>query len=223
MKLLGRYGERFILALAMLSLADIVLWVVRSVLTGTNRYSFIIWNLVLAWISPVIALLLVRSLRHYRWLSGQCLILTVLWLGFLPNTWYVLTDFIHISPTGEISQLFDIVLISLLVFIGFTLGFASLFLVHRELLRRKSELTSYLLIELAILAASFAIYIGRDLRWNTWDVITNPGVIINVSDKIIDPFGSPRVINVTGLFFILISLIYLAFWIITRPAKPARR
>jgi uncharacterized membrane protein len=223
MNLLGQYGKRFVWAVALLSLADIVFFGFRVLLTGTTRYSFVPWNLAMAWVSLVLTVLLVRNLRQAGWLGWENLILSLLWLFFLPNSWYVLTDFIHVTPTGEISQLYDIVLISLLVFVGFILGCASLFLVHRELLRRFSALKSYGIIQGIILLSSFAIYVGRDLRWNSWDVIANPGAIINVSDKIIDPFGSPRAFNVTILFFSLISLLYLAFYIFTHPGKPTRR
>jgi len=223
MNLSPGYGRRFLIAAGLLSLTDIVLFDVRVLLTGTTRYSFIPWNLALAWVGLLLAAVLVRNLRRRRWLSWQNGLLSLLWLAFLPNSWYVLTDFIHVVPTAEISQLFDIVLISLLVFIGFGLGFASLFLVHRELLRRFKPLKSYALIEIVILIASFAIYVGRDLRWNTWDVISNPGALINVSNNIADPFGNPRAVTVTGLFFILISVLYLAFWIFTYPGKPKKR
>ncbi|HET7528750.1 MAG TPA: DUF1361 domain-containing protein [Candidatus Saccharimonadales bacterium] len=214
------WQKRFGLALGILTLADSLLLCFRIILTGTTRYSFIPWNLLLAWASLALAVILCRNLRHHRWLSWPNIALSLLWLIFLPNTWYVLTDFIHVVPNGEISQLYDIVMISLLVFVGFALGFAGLFLVHRELLNRIRALRSYIIIELIILFCGFAIYLGRDLRWNTWDVITNPGsVLVNVSDSVIDPFGNPRAFNVTALFFILISLLYLAFWIVTRPSK----
>jgi uncharacterized membrane protein len=223
MSLLSARQKRFVISVGLLSLADIALFGFRVILTGTNRYSFIAWNLILAWISLVWAFLLIHNLRKKRWLGGQNIILSLLWLAFLPNTWYVLSDFIHIYPNGEISQLYDVVLVSLLVFCGFILGFASLFLVHRELRRRYSETKCYLLIQAVIALSSFAIYVGRDLRWNTWDVIANPGgVILNVSDQVIDPFGHPRALNVTFLFFLLISLIYGAFWIFAKPAKPSR-
>ncbi len=223
MDLTSVYGKRFVFAVALLSATDIFLWLFRVLLTGTNRYSFIIWNLILAWISFELAYLLIRNLHKVRWLHWENILLSLLWLTFLPNSWYVLTDFIHIIPTGEISQLYDIVLITLLVISGFLLGFAGLFLVHRELLKRLGIYRSYLAVEAIILLSSFAIYLGRDLRWNTWDVIANPqGVIINVSDRIIDPFGNPRALNVTILFFILISVIYAAFTILTYPAKRRR-
>jgi uncharacterized membrane protein len=223
MVLLEKYGRRFLLAVGMLSLADIGFWLVRVLLTGSGRYSFIPWNLILAWLSLALAVYLIKNLRRYPWSSWQNITLSALWLAFLPNTWYVLTDFIHINPSGEISQLYDIVLIILLVFIGFILGFASLFLIHREFLARFSPAKSYAFIEGIIAISSFSIYIGRDLRWNSWDVITNPGVLINVSDSILDPLGNPRILNVTLLFFSLISLLYLAFWIFTYPSKISRR
>lgn len=223
MDVLGWYGSRFGWALGLLSLADIALYGLRVLLTGTTHFSFVFWNLLLAWISLALAIILARNLKHARWSSWPNIVLSLLWLAFLPNSWYVLTDFVHVGASGEVSQLFDIVLVSLLVFTGFILGFASLFLVHRELLKRFGALQSYGLIELIILLASFAIFIGRDLRWNSWDVIANPGVIINVSDQIIDPFGSPRALNVTFLFFVLISVIYLAFWIVSYPGKPSHR
>jgi len=222
MVLLQRYGRRFLLAIGTLSVACLTIWVIRVLLTGNTRFSFIISNLVLAWVSLVFAVLLVRGLQKDRWLSSRNILLSVLWLAFLPNTWYVLTDFIHIYPSGEISQLYDIVLISLLVFTGFAIGFASLFLIHRELMLRFSKAKSYAFIEAIVLVASFAIYLGRDLRWNSWDVIANPGLFVNVSDSILDPFGNPRALNVTLLFFTLISLLYFSFWLFTYPAKAKR-
>lgn len=222
-----RYSDlqaRYLVSVGLLSAAAIFFLGFRVLLTGTVRYWFVPENLILAWIGLFLAWLLSKELKNRRWLSWQNTGLTILWLMFLPNTWYVLTDYIHVFPNGEVSQLYDIVLMSLLVFTGFILGFTSLFLIHRELLHRIGALKSYLLIELAIFTSSFAIYLGRDLRWTSWDVIKNPGgLLVNVSDRIVDPLGSQRALNVTLLFFILISVIYLAFWILSRPAGPSRR
>jgi uncharacterized membrane protein len=215
----GRWlRSRFLAAAGLLSGAAVVLLLFRILLTGSTRYWFIPENLALAWLSLVYAAALSKELKNRRWLSWQNLAITALWLLFVPNTWYVLTDFIHVYPNGEISQLFDIVLMFLLVINGFMLGIASTFIVHRELIHRLSRLKSYALVELAILTSSFAIYLGRDLRWNSWDVIKDPGgLLINVSDRLSDPLGSSRALNVTLLFFVLINVVYGAFWLFTRP------
>ncbi|HCM52216.1 TPA: hypothetical protein DIS56_03770, partial [Candidatus Saccharibacteria bacterium] len=172
----------------------------------------------LAWLALSLAWLLVRYLKDHRWLSWPALGLTLLWLALLPNTWYVMTDFIHIEDTGEISQLYDIALINTLLASGFLAGFTSLFLVHRQLLKRLSHWRAALIIGLVILAASFAIYLGRDLRWNSWDVLTNPGgLLLNTADRLTDPFGHPRMLNVTGLLFVVIGSLYLTIWQLVKP------
>ena len=215
---------RFFLAAGLLSVATIFLLSFRVLLSGTTRYWFIPENLLLAWVALFMAWLLCNNLNNQRWLSWKNLLLTFLWLIFLPNTWYVLTDFVHIYPNGEVSQIFDIVLMGLLFLTGFSLGIASLFLVHSELTKRLSLLKSYAFAELAILLSSFAVYLGRDLRWNSWDVVKNPGgLVVNVSDRIVDPFGNPRALNVTLLFFFIVSVVYAAFWILSQPLTSTRR
>jgi len=212
--------RRFLWAVGLLSAADLALLLLRVLITGSGRYWFIPENLALAWLSLGLAWLLARNLKNQRWLSWQNLGLTALWLVFLPNTWYVLTDFIHVYPNGEISQLFDIILIWLLVLNGFILGVTNLFIVQRQLLARRGLFYSWLLIEGAILLSSFAVYVGRDLRWNSWDIIANPsGLLFNVSDQIVDPFGSQRSLNITFLFFIVINVTYGAFWILSYQSK----
>lgn len=212
--------RRFLWAVGLLSAADLLFLGLRVAITGSGRYWFVPENLALAWLSLGFVWLLVRDLKKRRWLSWQNLSLTALWLLFLPNTWYVLTDFIHVYPNAEISQLFDIILVWLLVLTGFILGVTNLFIVHRQLLARRGLFGSWLFIEGAILLSSFAVYVGRDLRWNSWDIIANPsGLLFNVSDQIVDPFGSQRPLNITLLFFMLINVVYGAFWIFTYQSK----
>lgn len=218
---LSEAEKRFVLAIGGLSALCIVFYAHRAVISRTFRFDFIFGNLALAWLGLIFGWLLVQQLTKTRWLSWQNLGLSILWLMFLPNTWYVLTDFLHVHPTGEVSELYDIVLISILVICGFALGFASLYLVHQEFRKRFSEQRSTLLVAGVIFVSSFSIYLGRVLRWNSWDVITNPsGVILNVSDRIIDPLGHQRAFNITGLFFVLICSVYFALWYILRSDKP---
>ncbi len=185
----------------------------RSIAADSLRYWFIPENLALAWLGLGITWVLIKELKNRRWLSWQNLGLSFVWLFFLPNTWYVLTDFIHVSATGEISELYDIVLMITLVLTGFILGFASVWLVHRELLKRLRPANAYWVVELILLTSSFAIYLGRVLRWSSWDVLANPGgLLLNISDRVVDPLGHLHSYSFTGLFFVLLSGLYLAFY-----------
>ncbi|MEX1995507.1 MAG: DUF1361 domain-containing protein [Candidatus Saccharimonadales bacterium] len=212
-------GERrYVKAIGLLSVLCLFLFIFQEVAVGSIRYWFIPENLGLSWLSLLFAWVLARQLKVRRWASWQNIALTILWLGFLPNAWYVLTDFLHIYPSGDTTQLYDIVLLSTLVVSGFIVGFTSLYLVHQELHKRLGARWGLLIIDGVILLSSFAIYLGRFLRWNTWDVVTNPsGVILNVSDRIIDPLGYPRALTLTALFFLFIGVIYRAIWFFMKP------
>ena len=220
MKQLQEQELRYLKSVGLISGLCLAFFTVRLIITDSSAYLFVPGNLVLAWLGLFFGWVLVRQLKITRWVSWQSIALSFLWLFFLPNTWYVLTDFIHVYPTGDISELYDIVMVGSLIIAGFALGFTSLFIVHKELLKRFGSMRSGYLVTLIILLSSFAIYLGRDLRWNSWDVIANPsGIIVNVSDRLIDPLGHLRAFNVTGLFFVLLSVLYLAIWTAFKPAK----
>ncbi len=138
--------------------------------------------------------------------------LTALWLGFLPNSFYIVSDLVHLGVTGEVSLLYDAAMYSSFILNGFMVGFISVYLVHMELLRRLGR-AAHGLIGAAFLACSFAVYLGRYLRWNTWDVLVNPAdIILDVSDRIVHPGMYPQAFVTTGLFFLLISSLYVVVW-----------
>jgi len=216
--------KRFLQTLGILSALCLGLFVFRLLATGVSRYWFVPENLLLAWLALFFGWVLVQQLQNRGWRNWRSLILTVLWLLFLPNAWYVMTDFIHVFDSGEISYLYDIAMITVLTLTGFLLGFSSLFMVHRQLLKRLDIFSSALLIGAVILLASFAVYLGRDLRWNTWDIFTNPsGLMLNITDRLINPFGYPRALNVTAILFVLISTIYFAIWLFLKPVATRER
>lgn len=211
--------QRYLQMAGILSGLCIALVLARWAITGSDRYWFLIENLLLAFLALVFGWALANHLNSKRWSGWKAAFLSLLWLFFLPNSWYVLTDFIHVEKTAEISQLYDIGMVSTLVICGFLFGFTSLYLVHRQLLKRMIKSKAIAVVLGIILVASFAIYLGRDLRWNTWDILTDPGgLVLSVSDRLLDPFGNPRLLNVTSLFFVLISTIYLAIWQFLRRA-----
>lgn len=194
--------------------------VLRWAITGSNRFWFLVENLILAALGLAFSWLMLRRLTKVKYFDWQAGLLGVAWLVFLPNSWYVLTDFIHVEPTAEISQLYDIAMVCSLVVCGFLFGFTSLYLIHRRLVKHLTSAKAAVVVLLIILLASFAIYLGRDLRWNTWDILTDPGgLILSVTDRLLNPFGNPRLFNVTGLFFGLISICYFAIWQFLRPYK----
>ena len=205
--------RRIIYALILSNSVAVILFLLRSAESQTDRYWFMIWNLFLAWLPLVFAWWLVRRLKTTSWLGWQNLLLTLLWLGFLPNSFYVVSDLIHIQETGEVSLLYDIVMFVSFMFNATIVGFMSLFMVHRELLKRVAYEKAYMVVTTILLACSFAIYLGRSLRWNSWDALINPvGILFDVSDRIVNPGAHPQSFVTTVTFFLLLSSIYFVIW-----------
>lgn len=221
MRFLGSVERRFLKGVLVLSGLSLGLYLVRAAVTGSWRYYFMVENLALAWVPLILSWWLVHRLKVTHWLSWRNVVLSLLWLIFLPNAWYVLTDFVHLEATGQISELYDVVMIASLVFTGFILGFASLFVVHKHLRRSLGPREAGWWVAAILLLSSFAIYLGRDLRWSTLDIIKNPtGLILNVSDRLLHPLTYWHSVTTTILFFGFLGLMYLAFW---QWFKPARR
>lgn len=208
------------LALAGASMASILFYLLASLENDNFEYSYLVWNLALAWLPLVLVLWLVRVLHSRVWSSWLPLVITLAWLGFLPNSFYMITDYIHLYEVVRVNVLFDVVMFTSFILNGLILGYLSVCLVHQEFLKRLSRRTSAVLIGGILLMTSFAIYIGRDLRWNTWDIMFNPAsVIFDVSDRLINPGAHPQVVSTTISFFVLLSTIYIVVWQLMRAAR----
>jgi len=208
----GRYRS-IILALLFSNTVSVGFLLVKFISSGSWDYSFLLWNLILAWLPLFFAATLVNSLYQRRWLSWQNVILSFLWLVFLPNSFYLASDLVHLRTSTSANVLFDVVMLLSFSFNGFLTGMISLYLVHRELYKRFWAQQTHLLITCVLLASSFAIYLGRNLRWNTWDVFVNPaGLLFYVSDRIIDPAAHPQAFSTTLGFFVLLGSIYVVLW-----------
>jgi uncharacterized membrane protein len=202
-----------IASLGLLSGFSILLLVIRVVSSDSMRYVFLIWNLILAAIVPLLAWWLVIRIKRFGWMKWQQLLLTALWIGFLPNSFYLITDFIHVRQNYEANLLFDVSMMMSFVILGLLLGYISIYMVHLQLLKRFRTRNAWYLIGALFFVASFAIYLGRFTRWNTWDVVLKPaGLLFDVSDRLVNPTIHTQTYQTTLIFFGLLFLLYVCIW-----------
>lgn len=216
--------QRVAFSLVGLTAISIGLYGVGVVQNHSREFGYLVWNLFLAWLPLLFAIQLIRSLSKRLWSSWQPLVLTFAWLIFLPNSFYMISDFIHIQDVVRHDLLYDVVMFTSFIFTAALVGFISLYLVHVELLKRLEMRVSGGLITVIIFLCSFAIYLGRDLRWNSWDVLLNPaGILFDVSDRIIHPLGHPAAIATTTSFFVLIGGLYIVGWHLGEATRPTKQ
>ncbi len=178
----------------------------------TNIY--LLFNVGLATVPLLIAWRLVVVLKNKLWSAWEPLLLSFIWLLFLPNSFYMVSDFAHIQEMSSTATIFfDSIVYSAFIFLSVIMGITSLYLVHRELKRRLRDVTAWLLVLVVLFVASFAFYLGRDLRWNSWSVFTDPGgLLFDVSAVLLNRADYGVMIQTVIGFFAFISSTYWICW-----------
>jgi uncharacterized membrane protein len=208
----NKYRLLIFALLAVATIFCVVMVRARVALTGSVRYTFLTWNLFLAWIPFGIAYLTYISSLSRRWLTLIVPVSTFLWLIFFPNAPYILTDFQHLnSGSNEIAIWYDVLLLIWFSFTGLFLGIISLFLMQVIVRRAFGHWVAWGFTAMVILVTSVGVYIGRFLRWNSWDILRNPGGVAHFAMQ----YGanpSLRSIGFTGLFGLFFLFIYLLLY-----------
>ena len=171
------------------------------------------WNMILAsmvYLLSVLTHILYKKKTHKIWilLSGFVYVI------FFPNSFYILTDFIHFqnynffssyltSYTFEIYDwyvFFDIVIGAL---IGIKLGILSIAQL-REIMPKSLLKYEYLGLTVLFILSSIGIYLGRFIRLNSWNIFD----LSYIFNGIFDYF------NFFIIFIILFTIIHMIFYIL---------
>lgn len=196
--------------LGMSALSTAFFWA-GAVANHNWQFAYLIWNLFLAWTPVLFTILLLRLIATRSWTSFLPVAVSVLWLLVLPNSFYMITDFVHIQEVPRHNLTYDIVMFTSFIVTAVLLGYVSVRAVHAELRKRASARDSWAILNLVFLLCSFAIYLGRDLRWNSWDVLINPaGILFDVSDHVLHPLAHGDMFSTTASFFVLLVGLYIA-------------
>jgi uncharacterized membrane protein len=180
----------------------------RMVYSGSIRYLFLLWNLFLAWIPFQISLYLTGKKVARKRLSG---LLLAGWLLFFPNTLYIITDLIHLDAKTNVPVWYDAVLLFTAAGTGLLMAFASLYKVETFLLQKLSASATNKIILTCLFLGSFGVYLGRFLRWNSWDIIADPiNLVKEIAVRFIFPVEYFHTWAITLLFTGFFSLLYFA-------------
>ncbi len=182
-----------------------VLLAFRIFFSETLNYIFYAWNLFLA----LVPLLFSRKLQHHSQFSSVSIGLLLGWLLFFPNAPYVITDIFHFKERLPVPKWYDLLLVTSAAWNGMILGFISLLQVEQFLSRQFSRIKVGTMICCFVFLCGYGIYIGRYMRYNSWDIITDPFRLIDeTSDHFLNPIQHFRVWEFTLLFSVMLIIIY---------------
>jgi len=207
----------------------VVLLGARMVYSDGTHYSFLLWNLFLAWVPLGFAALARALAATRRVVSYLAIVLSAfVWLLFFPNAPYILTDFLHLGSMGDtVPGWYDVMMLTWFAWTGLLLGVASLRLVQEIVARVLGRAGGWVFVVVVALLGSLGIYVGRFLRWNSWDAFRDPlSKADEIWSSVSDPMANPRMVVFTALFALLFLFIYVALHVyagLVREGAPAAR
>jgi uncharacterized membrane protein len=202
-----------VLALLFASIVPTMMVVVRIAYTGYFQYFFLVWNLFLAWLPFLFALVVVGFRRKQVMLGAFGL----LWLLFFPNTTYLVTDLIHLRYTSIIPIWYDAFMLFAFALTGLMLGLLSLYFVHAVVRSYTGTAVGWLFVVAVTVLGGVGVYIGRFMRWNSWDVFTNP---LSLANDLLLNFLRPelflKAFVTTGVLTAVFLVTYLILFLLPR-------
>lgn len=194
--------------LILFSAICLIFSIIRIGISQSGFLLFLVWNLILASIPWLITnrMMTVQNWKQNKWKFATYF---TVWLLFFPNAPYILTDLFHLNHSSAVPLYFDLILLLLYSWTGIMFGFLSLLKMEKMFVYVNIKWTS-LHSSLILILVSFGIYLGRYLRWNSWDAINNPFHIFN---DVVEILLHPRQnIDAWGMTFAMTLLLNGIYW-----------
>jgi uncharacterized membrane protein len=202
--------------LVLSSLFCLFISVFRWVYTRDQLFFFLNWNLFLAflpWALTSVSVLFPKIRNSKIKIS----LLLVSWLIFFPNAPYILTDLIHLRISSRMPVWYDLLLILSFAWTGLLFGFLSLWDIEQILGKFLKPLYTTVISTVLLFVGAFGIYVGRYLRWNSWDIIAEPvGLFYDIGDRFFNPFKYPGSWGMTLFMGLFLNMVYWSFRLIRK-------
>ncbi len=181
----------------------------RGLYADNWRYITLVWNLFLAfipyWISRTASLRKDWIQSHFKFF-----LIFICWLLFLPNSFYIITDLFHLRQHVSIPLWYDLALIFSFAWNGLLMGVLSVRQMEKMVEEKWNIESGIWFLYPIMLLNSFGIYLGRYLRFNSWDVVTNPSNLIDeIKYLLVHPFRNRLDWSMIFCYAVLMTLIYV--------------
>jgi uncharacterized membrane protein len=209
----NKYRLAMFVLLAGATIFSVIIWRFRYEYSGKFHYQFLIWNLFLAWIPFIISYFTYTVTLNRRQLYILLPIAVFFWLLFFPNAPYILTDFQHLTVGNwrDLPVWYDVMMLIWFSFTGLLLGITSLFLMQEIVRREFGRGWGWGFVAAVALLSGAGVYFGRFLRWNSWDIFSDPkAMALYTIERVQDP--SLQSIGFISLFTSFFLFLYITLY-----------
>jgi len=199
-------------SIIILIILSLFLNIFRIIIWGKFSFIYILWNIFLAILPFIVSSSLLNANNNKGLTNTIFIICGFIWLLLIPNAPYIITDFIHIGEVRAVPALYDSFLIFSSALTGLLLGMYSINHIEVILKTRYSKKISSIIMMLTIFIISFGMYLGRFLRFNSWDVFARPeAFFLGVKEIFTNINNLVEALLYTILFFFFILLTYISW------------
>jgi uncharacterized membrane protein len=206
------------LGIGVVTVATLIAADIRRFAEIDPGYGFLRWNLFLAWVPLGLAYAVSWAAR--REITRPALpLLALAWIAFLPNAPYLVTDLVHLREGYNTPNL---IVLSLLALAGLLIGVKSVQLVQRAVDNIWGEAAGWRAVQVITVLLAFGVYLGRELRWNSWTIIQQPSELARVVLAV--PAASPGrlALGLAGIVVFAVSF-YVSYRVLTGARTRAPR
>ena len=210
----NRYSIAVFVLLNIACAVCIGLVLARVAYSDSRRHIGLVWNLFLAWIPFMLAYFAHAVAWRRRSLYLVMPLVAFLWLIFFPNAPYMLTDLQDLARRASDAPLwYDVIIVGWSSWTGMLLGVISLYLIQDIIARSFGRTAGWIFVFVISGLSSFAIYLGRFVRLNSWDILQDPAETAQeVLGIIVDPsMRLAAFILLYTFFFLFIFLLLYSF------------
>jgi uncharacterized membrane protein len=194
----------------------VALSIIVYILSGRFEHFFFAINLTLAFVPLVLARRFDKEIKKpwAWWALFACVV------AFFPNAFYLFTDFIHLGGTSFFGRehpyaplvyernwidWLRVVHIAMGAVLGGLAGVAAYARLKEAVIKNIPRVKHWL--PLVLLLSAVGIYIGRFLRFNSWDLVFRPFLVLRSILGELDGFALAFVLMFFGLQWGLIALL----------------
>jgi uncharacterized membrane protein len=207
----NRYSIAVFILLNIACAVCIGLVIARVAYSDRTDHLGLIWNLFLAWIPFMLAYFAHVVSWRRRALYLVIPVIAFLWLIFFPNAPYMLTDLQDLaSEPGGAPLWYDAIIVGWCSWTGTLLGIISLYLMQDIIVRTVSRAAGWIFVFVIAGLSSFAMYIGRFVRLNSWDILQDPAeTAMEILGIVVDPSMRLAAFTLLYTFFFLFIFVLL--------------
>ena len=185
-----------------------LLLLARMVYTGTHHFAFLVWNLFLAAVPYFFSS---RMIQRPAWIENNIKFTLAFlgWLLFIPNTFYILTDLFHLFDSSAVPLWYDLLLIVSFAWNALIMGILSVRHMEKMVLARRPGLPGWLFLYPVMVLNALGVYIGRFLRFNSWDVLSDPfALVADMVHILLHPVQYKQAWGMIACFSFFLVLLY---------------